>query len=230
MRSCGRILLAAGKYVEIYDKVRKAEAENKEILLKYQEAKPGVIKSALRYPLKNVSYPFRNPGSHHEELNNPEPQWGIWWYDYNDEDKMYYVFGKEDGAFQGQEGFVGPDRIHTSIKGGNYAVFSIEKGENYFDTAANAYQLAWYVFNVWVPFNLKVQDRMSFTYEMFDKDHVWLYLPLLRGMGGIQIIKNKPVEIHDLAEYIDKNILSNLTVNQVVDYSEESSPVSEISS
>jgi len=61
---------------------------------------------------------------------------------------MYYVFSKEDGAFQGQEGFVGPDRIHTSIKGGNYAVFSIEKGENYFDTAANAYQLAWYVFNV----------------------------------------------------------------------------------
>ena len=65
---------------------------------------------------------------------------------------------------------------------------------------------------------------MGFTYEMFDKDHVWLYLPLLRGMGGIQIIKNKPVEIHDLADYIDKNILSNLTVNQVVDYFGESSP------
>ena len=54
---------------------------------------------------------------------------------------------------------------------------------------------------------------MGFTYEMFDKDHVWLYLSLFRGMGGIQIIKNEPVEIHDLAEYIEKNILSNLTAN-----------------
>ena len=184
----------------------------------------GDLKKDREFLFNNVSYPFRNPGSHHDELNDHQMQWGIWWYDYNNEDKIYYVFGKEDHAYKGQEGFVAPDQIHTRIKGGNYAVFSIEKGENYFETAANAYQLAWYVFNVWVPFNLKVKDRLGFTYEMFDRDHVWLYLPLLRGMDGIQIEKSQPVEIDDLVDYIDKNILYDLTVNQVVDYSGKSSP------
>ena len=32
-----------GKYAEMYDRIRRAEAENKENLLEYQEEKPGTI-------------------------------------------------------------------------------------------------------------------------------------------------------------------------------------------
>ena len=34
-----------GRYAEMYDRVRQAEAENKENLLEYQEEKPGVIRN-----------------------------------------------------------------------------------------------------------------------------------------------------------------------------------------
>ena len=34
-----------GRYAEMYDRVRQADAENKENLLEYQEEKPGVIRN-----------------------------------------------------------------------------------------------------------------------------------------------------------------------------------------
>ena len=197
----------------------KSEICGHEMTLEYQNVDTVIIDG---YPIRpvhgnqtdllgDVAYAFCHP-SCHVNLNLPEEQWGVWWHDAERDGTLYYLMGPR--AEQYQEKHEG--RVQLQIRGGNYAVFSVEKGQDYFDIAHTSRELAWYVFNIWRVLNRKTMDRMGFTYEKFDGEKAYLYIPLLKGMDGIELERDSEHSIEKIVQYVDEHILENISVEDVI--------------
>lgn len=196
----------------------KTQINNRKIYLTYQKLENVVIEG---YPmhaengehtdlLEECAYVFRHP-SNKINLNDSRKQWGIWWHNREKKDQLHYLFGppirKEDSLLDGH--------VRMEIGGGNYAVFAIERGADYYEISRNCRELAWYVFNIWRDLNEKVMDTMGYTFEAFDQDYSYLYVPLVKGFGGIEVGTNLGNIINQVVEYVDEHAKEDLNPKQV---------------
>ncbi len=106
------------------------------------------------------------------------PHVGIWSYD--QKGKLFYLIG----SITNGDGKETPGRIHQTIGAGQYAVFSAERtGDEEEDTTISR-MLARYAMMEWRRVNFREADRLGYTFEVFDKDRLYLYLPLLGDFGN----------------------------------------------
>lgn len=163
--------------------------------------------------LEEAAYAYLHPDAP-IDLRVGKKQYGIWWHDMQAEERLYYVYGpKVEAGTPKKEG-----HIRIPILGGDYAVFAIERGANYFEIARNSRELAWYVFMIWQKLNEKQTNKMGFTYEAFDEKYSYLYLPLVRGFGGIEV-EDKTIHIMEkVIQYVDEHVLEIYDADQVADH------------
>ncbi|MBS6723552.1 MAG: helix-turn-helix domain-containing protein [Clostridiales bacterium] len=164
--------------------------------------------------MDEAAYPFRHP-SGNVDLHCAQKQWGVWWHDRQRGNTLCYLMGPQ--ADSGE--MVREKHVRLKLSGGDYAVFSVERGADYYNIADTAQELAWYVFRIWSVMNRKQTDKMGFTYEVFDKDRTYLYVPLLKGFGGIDFeseINGNLIE--KLVQYVDEHILDPIDVDEITEY------------
>lgn len=202
----------------------KKEINHRKITMSYEHLDDMVIEG---YPIRAIhgkdtdlleeaAYAFLHPDAP-IDLRSPEKQFGVWWHDMKLEDRLYYVFGPQ--VSEETEEFAPSEKnMKISIKGGDYAVFAIERGANYFEIAKNSRELAWYVFMIWQRLNEKQTDKMGYTYEAFDENYSYLYVPLIRGFGGIEV-EDKTLHIMEkVIHYVDDHVLEIFDADQVADH------------
>ena len=199
----------------------KKKINHRKIRMSYEHLDEMVIEG---YPLRAVhgkstdlmeeaAYAFLHPNPS-IDLNSAKKQFGIWWHDMEEEDQLYYVFGSEVQETEKND----DKKIRIHLRGGDYAVFSIERGANYFEIADNSRELAWYVFMIWQKMNEKQTDKMRFTYEAFDAKYSYLYVPLIRGFGGIEV-EDKTIHIMEkVIHYVDEHVLEIYDAEQVAEH------------
>lgn len=167
--------------------------------------------------LRECAYPF---GESIKQINldDPKMQISLWWHDF--EGNLFYLMGPI--VNEGQN--ISDEMISMDIPGGEYAVFSVERGETHEDLLKTQRMMVRYVMNEWEIMNHKEPDRMAFTYEAFDKNYTYLFLPLVRGMLKQSIVEEKDTHgIDKWIDYIDKHITESLTIQDIamaVHYSE----------
>lgn len=162
--------------------------------------------------LENVAYPFWYPDCH-VDLYQKEPQWGIWWHDREKGNELYYLMGGETREEEPKKNYV-----RLRITGGDYAIFSVKRGEDRYEIAKTSQEMAWYVMKIWAPLNQKTLNQKGYTYEVFDSEKIYLYVPLLKGYGGIEIENERKMShtVENMVRYIEDHILDNITAEQVV--------------
>lgn len=160
----------------------------------------------------DASYGFRHPNPN-VDLSGKEKLWGVWWGDEKDNYRLCYLMGKKvDEDSEPKEGLV-----RQNIPGGKYAVFSVSRGNNYFDTANNAVEMAWHAFKSWQVLSFKETNKWAFTYETFDEENVYLHIPLEYGFGGVEPEKEFGSKTIDkIIHFIDENILEDLDWDEVI--------------
>ena len=156
---------------------------------------------------------FTLPDGSSPDLSPGKDKVSIWWYD--EKHGMECIFGDviiwyDSPYVKDEPAPSDPSKRHIMIQGGNYAVFSFERPESGDMIDLYSRMLSRYVFHEWVPMNQKVTDTMGYTFQCFTKDRVSFYLPLVSGMGIDDVIRPKTWSINSWAEYIDKNITSDL--------------------
>ena len=167
--------------------------------------------------LSECAYPFKEPDSH-IDLYSQKFQVGIWWH--NAEGELYYLMGP--ALYEGQE--MPDEMMKMEIQGGEYAVFSVERGEDIEDVLETQRRMVRYAMKEWEILNQKEPDRMAFTYEGFDKNYTYLFLPLVRGMLKQSTVEERETHgIDKWIDYIDRHITEELTIQDIamaVHYSE----------
>lgn len=167
--------------------------------------------------LRECAYAFAEPCDC-IDLNSQMKQIGVWWHDW--EGNLFYLMGPE--KYEDLE--ISENRILLDIPGGDYAVFSVERGATREDVLDTQRKMVRYAMKEWEILNHKEPDRMAFTYEAFDKNYTYLFLPLVRGMLKQSTMEEKDTHgIDKWIDYIDKHITDNLTIQDVamaVHYSE----------
>lgn len=140
------------------------------------------------------------------KLNGP-PYIGIWTYD--EKGLMYYCIGSfTENSKDGR-----PDHVRQDISGGQYAVFSAARtGDDKKDTLISR-MLVRYAMQEWRRVNDKDTNRQGYTYEVFDTDRLYLYLPLL-GSFGDNDHWTASMQASLCREYIDRNITEEIKINQ----------------
>lgn len=191
-----------------------------EIHLSYEETN-GVTVTGYPIPLKNgnntdlmeeVAYALNHSeGLANLDLKCDEEHYGIWWH--NKYGRCHYLWAKKgDNCSLGS--------ASVMITGGHYAVFSFKRKENHKETAKISRMLARYIFKEWKFINNKSLDTMGFTYEKFDKERAYIYVPILK-----QEIGGERQNIDKWITYIDNHIKENLAIKniaQTMHYSEKS--------
>ena len=167
--------------------------------------------------LRECAYPFERPDDR-IDLDDSKMQVGLWWHDSKGE--LYYLMGPT--VYEGQEMTDG--MISIGIPGGDYAVFSVERGNDHQDVLKTQRRMVRYAMMEWEIMNWKESDRMAFTYEAFDKNYTYLFLPLVRGMLKQETMEEKDTHgIDRWIDYIDRHITEDLTIQDIamaVHYSE----------
>ena len=141
---------------------------------------------------------------------------GIWWHE--GLPGMMYIFGDVIERFnttyvrdEKRTAFT-DEQKSLIIKGGNYAVFSIDRPAESNDVNLCSRILTRFISKEWVPVNKKITDTMGCTYQRFTKDKIYEYVPLTQGMG----ISDKPSKgkwsIQEWADYIDEHINDDLNL------------------
>ena len=167
--------------------------------------------------LRECAYPFAEPDER-INLDCQRSQIGVWWH--NSEGELFYLMGfSTDSKQEIAEGMESLD-----IPGGDYAVFSVERGKTAEDILETQRRMVRYAMNEWEKMNWKEPDRMAVTYEAFDKNYSYLFLPLVRGMLKQSTMEEKDTHgIDKWIDYIDRHITENLTIQELamaVHYSE----------
>lgn len=186
--------------------------------------------------MHEVAWAFRHP-SPRVDLHCEEKTWGVWWNDWQNDGQLCYLLAKkvgedavaaksdehirtlktdgDSGAVKAVGGTVG-QTVRLRITGGRYAVFQAPRGGDYFNIADTAREMAWYAFRIWQVINWKKTDKMGFTYEVFDSENIYLYIPLLTGFGGIEIENEVGGNnIENIVHYIDGHVLEDIDVDKV---------------
>lgn len=102
-----------------------------------------------------------------------------------------------------------------TIQGGDYAVFSYPRPEDSAQIYRMSRILSRFVSREWIPMNRKVRNTMGCSYDAFDKDRVYLYIPLSGGMGVSDELKPRRWSIQSWSRYIDENITEDLTLDSL---------------
>ena len=152
---------------------------------------------------------------------------GIWWYD----QKMTYVFGPvtgrsgtvymdpEDTAEKapagGSKNRWGLETTDLTIQGGDYAVFSYPRPADSTKIYRMSRILSRFVSREWIPMNRKIRNTMSCSYDAFDSNRVYLYIPLSGGMGISDELKPRRWSVQSWSRYIDENITEDLTLDSL---------------
>ena len=153
----------------------------------------------------DVAYGFRHPNGK-TDLTCKERTWGIWWYDEEEDYRLQYLMAQKVDPDAEPD----PAKVRAEIPGGRYAIFSVDRGHNWFETADHAREMAWHAFYAWQILSFKETDKWAFTYEVFDEEKLYLYVPLLSGYGGIEREKEFGSHTIDrIIHYIDEHILDD---------------------
>ena len=140
------------------------------------------------------------------KLDGP-PYIGIWTYD--EKGKMFYCIGSLTESGDNDR----PSRIRQDIDGGQYVVFSAARtGDDKEDTKISR-MLARYAMQEWRLVNHKDTNRQGYTYEVFDQERLYLYLPLL-GDFGDNDHWNSSMQVSLYREYIDRHITEEIKIGQ----------------
>lgn len=185
--------------------------------------------------MHEVAWAFRHP-SPRVDLHCEEKTWGIWWNDWQSDGQLCYLLAKKAGkdaalkpdgyaqvseADEDSETWKAADsaaqrKVRLRVTGGKYAVFQAPRGSDYFNIADTAREMAWYAFRIWQVINWKKTDKMGFTYEVFDSEYIYLYIPLLTGFGGIEIENEVGGNnIENIVHYIDAHVLEVMDVDRI---------------
>lgn len=159
---------------------------------------------------EEIAYAYEHPEkyTHWEEK---EAKIGVWWC--GEDQKLYYLMGTVvPKRIQIKE-----DKIEVVIPEGNYAIFSIEKGKNQKEIAQISKALSYYIRGEWARLNEKVIDYMEYIYEVFAEDRCYIYIPLLKGMGGIEMQSRTGREIDTWIDYIDEHIYEELSARKIAE-------------
>lgn len=161
-----------------------------------------------------------------DRLDGP-PYVGIWTFD--EKGTMFYcigsLVGEDNEALAGsleetQEGNTDgspansdddgrPVRLRQDISGGQYAVFSAARtGDDERDTQISR-MLARYAMREWRMVNAKDTNRQGYTYEVFDDERLYLYLPLLGDFGDNDHWTSS-MQASLFREYIDRHITEEI--------------------
>lgn len=158
-----------------------------------------------------IAYVYEYPDkyAHWEEK---EDKIGVWWC--GEDQKLYYLIGTvlEKGEVAEK------DKLEIIIPEGNYAIFSMEKGKDKKEIAQTSKLLSYYIRNEWARLNEKVIDYMEYIYEVFTKEKCYIFIPLLKGMGGIEMQSNTGREIDTWIHYIDEHIYEELSVRKIAEH------------
>ena len=135
------------------------------------------------------------------------PYIGIWTFD--EDGNMYYCIGSLNKSPDHDQS----EYIRQDISGGQYAVFSAARtGDDKRDTQI-ARMLARYAMKEWRVVNAKEANRQGYTYEVFDRERLYLYLPLL-GDFGDNDHWTLSMQASLFREYIDRHITEELKISQ----------------
>lgn len=137
---------------------------------------------------------------------------GVWWC--NTDEKLYYLLGS---VIQ-DEANVQKPFIPLTIPSDNYAVFHIETTKNPQDIVEASNALAQYISAEWAPLNGKVINYMSYLFEVFEESECCIYVPLLKGMGGMKMVHNTGNGIDTWIQYIDNHILEDITIRKIASH------------
>ena len=137
---------------------------------------------------------------------------GVWWC--NTDEKLYYLLG----SVVQDEANVQKPFIPLTIPSDNYAVFHIEAAKDSQDIVEASRALAQYISAEWAPLNGKVINYMSYLFEMFEEKECCIYVPLLKGMGGMKMDYNTGNGIDTWIHYIDNHILEDITIRKIASH------------
>ena len=164
------------------------------------------------------------------KLNGP-PYVGIWTYD--ETGNMFYCIGSltenrkgipvenNDGLMTGIDDLLLTDNqeenlaghIRQDIGGGQYVVFSSARTGDAGKDVQISRMLARYAMKEWRRVNHKDTNRQGYTYEVFDEERLYLYLPLLGDFGdNDHWISSMNASL--FREYIDRHITEEIRINQ----------------
>lgn len=154
---------------------------------------------------------------------------GIWWYDPSEQ--LRYLYGsikerfdtvmlpemrvKEIETIDSEQKGGRLPLVTQVIQGGNYAVFSYPRPADDSEIHLKSRILSRFIFKEWVPVNRKVTNTLGFTYEVFDDDRVYIYLPVQPGMEARSEIQETETIIERWARYIDEHIDDDLTTESL---------------
>ena len=154
--------------------------------------------------LKECGYPLEY-GNEFLNPNGNKDQIGFWWSDVKD--KLFYVLGyKMYSTYD-----VPKDADVFHFDGSDYAVFSVERGDNLGETLLAHRMMVYYVMMVWQRINNKIGNKMTYTYEVFGRNYTYLYLPLWKGMPQEEAENaSYSTGLDDWIKYIDRHIKEEL--------------------
>ena len=132
---------------------------------------------------------------------------GIWNYD--EDDELFYLIGSGiDSAGTTPDGMIRQD-----IAGGQYAIFSAEKTSDWQKNAEISRMMARYALIEWRYINMKETNQLGFTFEMFDEDRLYLYVPLLGDFGNNKHWRTS-MQASLYREHIDSHITENIKTSE----------------
>ena len=160
--------------------------------------------------LEEVAYGLLHPLGNFK-VGNTKDQIAMWWHD--NECNMYYlmgpVFGPEEEVPEGMTA--------VSIPAADYAVFSTERKSDSEEMAKTIKMLAKYVFKEWAVENQKKMDKMGYTFERYQEEKAYLYIPLLKEEPKSKKEKDKVYSVDVWTKYIDDHILENPTPQELAE-------------
>lgn len=135
--------------------------------------------------------------------------YGLWHYDENM--NPYYLFGPELTKGQRRKKIMTRIRVREA----DYAVFSFERKETEEDNRGFTRMLGQYISREWIPMNEKVQDSRGYMFARFDPERISLYVPILHGMYGKDIITEVNWQVAEWCRYIDEHLHEDLNVHDL---------------
>ncbi|MBR5047369.1 MAG: helix-turn-helix domain-containing protein, partial [Eubacterium sp.] len=137
-----------------------------------------------------------------DRLEGP-PYVGIWSYD--EKGKMFYLIASmTEGGGEEKGGM-----IRQTIGAGQYAVFSARRTGDGERDAEISRMMARYAMMEWRRVNFRETDRLGYTFEMFDRDRIYLYLPLLGDFGNNEYWRTS-MQASLYREYMDAHLTEEI--------------------
>ena len=216
-----------GEY-EVPDMPDREEVEGARFHKEYRQAMAVRIKGTLldpplgndTYYMDTCAYPYTAG-----VRECADTMMGAWWY--FPECGMKYVFGavkteysttyknkkdlyrKEDPVADGKE------TGEITIQGGSFVVYTYDRPDDDSKIPGMSRILMRYIFKEWIPINQKQTNTLGCTYEIFDKEHVSIMVPLAsNAMTGDALTEHK-WSIARWADNIDDHITDGLSLESL---------------